>query len=262
MVEDSEIEAAFRFFDPEGKGSINIQDLKKRLQPFYKDMPLAEYKFLLGEARSMTLKDLKDLLADNDVAGFDPVAEAFKVYDPSGTGFVQPSVLRDIFKKLGFDDLNDDDMRVLVSSGGGRCQGARIGFLACPRWAACHAAVAATACAPPCHHARSSTRRTVTATGASLWKTFARCSTQQGQEPAFESDLQPSAPRINCSRQARLSAFAVFHRLFSSRQLGSFRAPATQRCSWQLPRVLCFERLRPLLAQTLLSLNPQARQRG
>ncbi|KAA0167344.1 hypothetical protein FNF27_07304 [Cafeteria roenbergensis] len=119
MVEDSEIEAAFRFFDPEGKGSINIQDLKKRLQPFYKDMPLAEYKFLLGEARSMTLKDLKDLLADNDVAGFDPVAEAFKVYDPSGTGFVQPSVLRDIFKKLGFDDLNDDDMRVLLDTADG-----------------------------------------------------------------------------------------------------------------------------------------------
>lgn len=115
MVEDAEIEAAFRFFDPDGKGAITLADLKKRLQPFYKDMPIAEYKFLMGGAKSMSLKDLKALLADNDVAGFDPVAEAFKVYDPGNTGYVQPSVLKDIFRRLGFDDLSQEDMKVLVS---------------------------------------------------------------------------------------------------------------------------------------------------
>jgi Ca2+-binding EF-hand superfamily protein len=115
MVEDAEIEAAFRFFDPDGKGAITLADLKKRLQPFYKDMPIAEYKFLMGDAKSMSLKDLKALLADNDVAGFDPVAEAFKVYDPGNTGYVQPSVLKDIFRRLGFDDLSQEDMKVLVS---------------------------------------------------------------------------------------------------------------------------------------------------
>jgi calmodulin len=115
LISEAEIEAAFRFFDTEGKGSINMKDLKKRLQPFYKDMPAAEYKFLLGDAKSISLHELKELLEDNDVAGFDPVAEAFKVYDPSGSGFVQIAVLRDVFRRLGFDDLSDEDMNVLVS---------------------------------------------------------------------------------------------------------------------------------------------------
>jgi len=129
MVDDTEIEAAFRFFDPEGKGSITLQDLKKRLQPFYKDMPIAEYKFLMGSSKSITAKELKELLSENDVAGFDPVAEAFKVYDPSNTGYVQPGVLRDIFRRLGFDDLSDEDMHVLVR-GPRRQRGHRAGLVA------------------------------------------------------------------------------------------------------------------------------------
>lgn len=115
-VTDAEVEAAFRFFDPEGKGKITLADLRKRLQPFYKDMPIAEYKFLMGEAKSMTVEDLKTLLADNDVAGFDPVAEAFKVYDPGNTGYVQPNVLKDIFRRLGFEDLSQEDMTVLLET--------------------------------------------------------------------------------------------------------------------------------------------------
>ena len=45
------------------------------------------------------------------VKNFDPVAEAFKVYDPSNTGFVDTEVLREIFQSLGFGEITDDGKR-------------------------------------------------------------------------------------------------------------------------------------------------------
>lgn len=64
----------------------------------------------------MTLSDLRELLVDNEVQDFDPVAEAFKAYDPDGTGFVDPSALRIIFAGLGFGDLTADDITILVEA--------------------------------------------------------------------------------------------------------------------------------------------------
>lgn len=42
------------------------------------------------------------------VKNFDPVAEAFKVYDPDASGFVDTDVLRTIFESLGFGEITDD----------------------------------------------------------------------------------------------------------------------------------------------------------
>lgn len=114
MIPEADVDAAFRFFDPDGRGSITLADLRTRLQPFYRDMPAREYKFLMGDSKTLTANDIKELLRDNDVVGFDPVAEAFKVYDPTGAGYIQIDVLRDVFRRLGFDELSEDDMTVLV----------------------------------------------------------------------------------------------------------------------------------------------------
>lgn len=101
-------------------------------------MPHAEFEFLMGGQKTLTLDDLHDLLDDNEITGFDPVEEAFKVhrtypfcsvvqhvlnlciclwqvYDPDGTGYADIEVLKNIFFKLGFDDLGDDDVETLVS---------------------------------------------------------------------------------------------------------------------------------------------------
>lgn len=113
-VSEEEIEAAFKFLDLQNSGRITMHSLKKRLSVIYKcvpcnnhhkstfcvppllqshsilmysspsarcfrGLPPAQYKLLLGEKSEMTLKDLKDLLLDNTVENFDPVAEAFKV---------------------------------------------------------------------------------------------------------------------------------------------------------------------------------------
>ncbi len=64
----------------------------------------------------LSAADLKALLLDNDLTNFDPVAEAFKVYDPAGTGFVDTSTLRDVFRRLGFGELSEEDMSVLLTT--------------------------------------------------------------------------------------------------------------------------------------------------
>ena len=90
--------------------------MQRRLKPFFKEMPVAEYKFLLGDNGSITLDDLKALLEDNELAGMDPVAEAFKVFDPSGCGYVDMDVLADLFRQIGFEELSRDDLRVLLEA--------------------------------------------------------------------------------------------------------------------------------------------------
>jgi calmodulin len=64
----------------------------------------------------MTLDDLRELLMENEVTNFDPVAEAFKAYDPEGTGYVDLEVLRSIFANLGFGDITNEDLGILVEA--------------------------------------------------------------------------------------------------------------------------------------------------
>lgn len=75
---------------------------------------MREFKFLMAGKTSLTLDDLRELVADNDLTGFDPVAEAFKVFDPSGSGIADEGVLRDVFRRLGFEELSDEDMDILL----------------------------------------------------------------------------------------------------------------------------------------------------
>ncbi|KAH8057529.1 hypothetical protein JL722_6608 [Aureococcus anophagefferens] len=96
LVTEEELKAAFDFFD---------------------NMPAKEYRFLMNNKSEMTLEDLKELLLENEVKNFDPVAEAFKVYDPDGTGFVDSNVLRSIFENLGFGEITDDDLTILTETG-------------------------------------------------------------------------------------------------------------------------------------------------
>ena len=37
------------------------------------------------------------------------------MYDPNGTGFADVDMVRNIFESLGFGEINEDDLAVLVS---------------------------------------------------------------------------------------------------------------------------------------------------
>mmetsp|Transcript_20121 Transcript_20121/g.27345 ORF Transcript_20121/g.27345 Transcript_20121/m.27345 type:complete len:179 (-) Transcript_20121:279-815(-) len=117
LVTDEELAAAFEFFDVEGRGKITASNLRKRLGVFYKNMPAKEYKFLMDGKSQLTLGDLKELLSNNQVTNFDPVAEAFEVYDPNRTGFIDTDVLRTVFENLGFGTITDEDLEVLLQTG-------------------------------------------------------------------------------------------------------------------------------------------------
>lgn len=45
------------------------------------------------------------------------MAEAFKCYDPQETGFVDLETLRVMFTNLGFGDVTDEDLQILLETG-------------------------------------------------------------------------------------------------------------------------------------------------
>lgn len=55
---------------------------------FYQNLSLREYKFLMSNKQELTEPELYALLANNELTNYDPVAEAFKIYDPNETGYV------------------------------------------------------------------------------------------------------------------------------------------------------------------------------
>ncbi|KAH9111954.1 hypothetical protein AeMF1_013606 [Aphanomyces euteiches] len=116
LITREQIRAAFDFFDVEHKGCITLDNLKSRLSLFYKDMTPRDYRVLLNNEGELTEQSLCELLLENDIADFDPIAEAFRAYDPEGTGFVSFDVLSRLFESLGYGKLNDDDLRVLVAT--------------------------------------------------------------------------------------------------------------------------------------------------
>uniref|UniRef100_A0A7S3BI66 EF-hand domain-containing protein n=1 Tax=Haptolina ericina TaxID=156174 RepID=A0A7S3BI66_9EUKA len=114
-ISEADLAAAFEFFDIEGQGNITAADLKQRLGPFYKNLPPKDIKMLLGEG-NFTKEVLRGLLRQNELGNYDPVKEAFKAYDPHGTGFAEPSMLRSIFQGLGYGEITVEDLAALVEA--------------------------------------------------------------------------------------------------------------------------------------------------
>ena len=59
-----------------------------------------------------TCQKLWALLENNTITNFDPVKEAFRVYDPNGTGFVDVDVLKQIMSRMGYGEMSKDDVEV------------------------------------------------------------------------------------------------------------------------------------------------------
>ena len=117
LVTDKEVEMAFRFFDPAGKGSVNKEGVQARLALF-PDAAEHGLQDLKGLESALTKKSLGKMLKNNKVTEFDPVAEAFRVLDPEGNGNVDMAVVREIFRGLGLGELTTDEINVIRKSGG------------------------------------------------------------------------------------------------------------------------------------------------
>ncbi|OQS01761.1 hypothetical protein ACHHYP_00265 [Achlya hypogyna] len=127
LISREQIRAAFEFLDVERRGRVSMENLKARLGIFYPEMTTRDYRALLNNAAELSEEELAELLLRNDIADYDPVADAFRAYDPDGTGhgarlgdahttFVSFAVLTNVFERLGYGSLSDDDLKVLVAT--------------------------------------------------------------------------------------------------------------------------------------------------
>jgi calmodulin len=115
-VSIEEIEGAFAFLDVEGKGKVTIGNLKKRLTSFFPDLTTRDFKYLMDNKKELVMEDLVSILQNNEIKEFDPVAEAFRSYDPEGKGFISKDKLADIFATFGFGELSGDELSLLVKA--------------------------------------------------------------------------------------------------------------------------------------------------
>ncbi|CEL99346.1 unnamed protein product [Vitrella brassicaformis CCMP3155] len=116
LITKEELKVAWDFFDTKGQGKLTAAELRRRLAVFYKNISLKEVKFLMNNQSEIGFDELYDLLKDNQLTNFDPVREAFKVYDPQETGFVDLAVVKQCFQQLGYGDLSAEDMRILIQT--------------------------------------------------------------------------------------------------------------------------------------------------
>jgi calmodulin len=113
-VHEKDIETLFKFIDSGNNGRITLADLKKKVPMFAKDMTNRDFKFLMAGKQDLSLRELYDILKYNELEDFDPVAEAFRFYDPDNTGFMDLQRLREVLSMLGYGDLSYGDLQILV----------------------------------------------------------------------------------------------------------------------------------------------------
>lgn len=131
LVTPDEIKTAFQLLDVDGTGTVSIQHLKKRLGVLFPDMTAKDYRFLMNNKKELTVQDLNDLLLENEVSNFDPVAEAFGIFSEAtagktatnpasaaaaggGSGGLSGQRLREAFLAYGMGELADEELAVLI----------------------------------------------------------------------------------------------------------------------------------------------------
>jgi len=113
LITVEEIQAAFGMLDVEKSGHISLPNMRKRLNALFPDMSAKEYRFLMNNKKELNIEDLKELLLENEISNFDPVAEAFKVFDPKCDGTLDGNKLRAAFISFGFGELSDEEFEIL-----------------------------------------------------------------------------------------------------------------------------------------------------
>ena len=83
-----------------------------------------EYMFLISEPEftMQTLQGILNIDTKNSIYGsnfyktYDPVREAFKVFDPKDTGYVDEKNLKEIMEHVGLGPITTEDLKVLIGT--------------------------------------------------------------------------------------------------------------------------------------------------
>lgn len=113
-IELKDIEKTFKMIDEKGGGTkISQAELKRRLLIMNPTFPDKDIGILTNNKNEIRAKDVYDLLKQNELSDYDPLAEAFKVLDPSGSGSIDIARLKKIFQELGYGDIDKKDLDIL-----------------------------------------------------------------------------------------------------------------------------------------------------
>ena len=104
LVTENEIATALEFFDSSNSKNkmLTAKNLREKLGALGKKVTRADIALLLDGKDSMSQQEIKNLLLENQLKNFDPIAEAFQILDPTGKGFLDNEQLRKLFRNLGF----------------------------------------------------------------------------------------------------------------------------------------------------------------
>ncbi|KAL0480098.1 calcium-binding protein CML28 [Acrasis kona] len=119
-----EIEECFKYFalinndkvnaQPQYKKRINPKDVKEKLMKLWPNIGPNEVRSLLRDP-NFTLEKLCQILDKTPLTNDDCLREAFKVFDPDDTGFVDLDHLAAIMTQMGYNHtITADDVRVLL----------------------------------------------------------------------------------------------------------------------------------------------------
>jgi hypothetical protein len=114
LVTPSELQLAFSMLEPDKQGCISINNLKKKLGPLLPELTSKEYRFLMNDKKDFSLDDLKNILMENEISHFDPVAEAYKIFAHSAESSLNGDMLRQAFIAYGFGELSDEEFEILT----------------------------------------------------------------------------------------------------------------------------------------------------
>jgi Ca2+-binding EF-hand superfamily protein len=92
---------------------VSLAELKKRMVIINPSLSEKDIAILTNGKNDIKAKDLYELLGQNELNDFDPLAEAFKLLDPNATGQLDIDRLRQVFKGLGYGDIEKKDLEIL-----------------------------------------------------------------------------------------------------------------------------------------------------
>jgi Ca2+-binding EF-hand superfamily protein len=116
-ISEEDIEVAFKFFDVKGSGKITCTNLRERFEALTKKITKKELKSILDGKDSITMQEMKDVLKESGDLSIDPYVEAFSILDPTGKGFISEDRLKKIFANLGYGNLSDEELQLLITTG-------------------------------------------------------------------------------------------------------------------------------------------------
>ncbi len=124
-ISNTEITDAFNYFSridgptnvpSRYKHKITSKDVTSKLKRFWPGIGSNEIKALIREP--IDLNKLTQILNQPPLTNDDPLKEAFSVFDPNDTGFVDMDQLTAIMQQMGYSShITPDDVKVLLATG-------------------------------------------------------------------------------------------------------------------------------------------------